>query len=294
MPPEVDEVIRQSLRCHDLQRRIRRDRGEPHLVAASGDSEQAGCGRSRQRRVLRRPGLRRRRRRAAGRRTEGEIVVRPKRPHVMFEGYWGRPRSPWRRAGTGGTTPATSAASMRTSYLYFVDRKADYLRRRGENISSFEVESVLMSHGALADVAVHAVPSQLSEDDLKVTAVIKDERAIVGRRTLPSGASPSCPISHSPATSNSAIELPRSPVGRVLKRELREQGVTPDTWDAEVGRGPNTSGDSRCRRDLRSAASRVGLTEGSCCGARTPQIARGMADMRAVAGARDREQLRAQ
>ncbi len=58
-------------------------------------------------------------------------------------------------------------------YLYFVDRKADYLRRRGENISSFEVESVLMSHGALADVAVHAVPSVLTEDDLKVTAVLK-------------------------------------------------------------------------------------------------------------------------
>ena len=48
-----------------------------------------------------------------------------------------------------------------------------YLRRRGENTSSFEVESVLMSHGALADVAVHAAPSQLSEDYLRVTAVLQ-------------------------------------------------------------------------------------------------------------------------
>src|SRR5205085_1647382 len=49
-----------------------------------------------------------------------------------------------------------------------------YLRRRGENISSFEVERVLMTHGSLADVAVHAVPSQLTEDDLKVTATVKE------------------------------------------------------------------------------------------------------------------------
>ena len=115
--------------------------------------------------------------RAAPAERQGEIVVRPKRPHVMFEGYWGRPdvtvetsRNWWYHTGDIGRIDEDD-------YLYFVDRKADYLRRRGENISSFEVESVLMSHGALADVAVHAVPSQLSEDDLKVTAVLKDNRA---------------------------------------------------------------------------------------------------------------------
>ena len=59
-------------------------------------------------------------------------------------------------------------------YLYFVDRKADYLRRRGENIASFEVERILMSHGGLADVAVHAVPSPMTEDDLKITATRKE------------------------------------------------------------------------------------------------------------------------
>ena len=105
---------------------------------------------------------------------DGEVVVRPKRPHVMFEGYWGRPevtvetsRNWWYHTGDIGRIDDDG-------YLFFVDRKADYLRRRGENISSYEVESVLMSHGDLADVAVHAVPSQLTEDDLKVTATLKD------------------------------------------------------------------------------------------------------------------------
>ena len=110
---------------------------------------------------------------------DGEIVVRPKRPHVMFEGYWGRPevtvessRNWWYHTGDIGRVDEDR-------FLYFVDRKADYLRRRGENISSFEVESVLMSHGALADVAVHAVPSVLTEDDLKVTAVVKANQQLL-------------------------------------------------------------------------------------------------------------------
>ncbi|MHB1140094.1 MAG: AMP-binding protein, partial [Microthrixaceae bacterium] len=110
--------------------------------------------------------------------TDGEIVIRPKRPHTMFEGYWGRPeatvetsRNWWYHTGDIGRIDDEG-------YLYFVDRKADYLRRRGENISSFEVERILMSHGALADVAVHAVPSPLTEDDLKVTALLKEGEAI--------------------------------------------------------------------------------------------------------------------
>ena len=104
--------------------------------------------------------------------TDGEIVLRPKRPHTMFEGYWGRPdatvetsRNWWYHTGDIGRIDDDG-------YLYFVDRKADYLRRRGENISSFEVERIVVQHPALADVAVHAVPSQLTEDDLKITATV--------------------------------------------------------------------------------------------------------------------------
>jgi crotonobetaine/carnitine-CoA ligase len=163
----------------------------------------------------------------------GEIVVRPKRPHVMFEGYWGRPevtvetsRNWWYHTGDIGRIDEEG-------YLYFVDRKADYLRRRGENISSFEVESVLMSHGSLADVAVHAVPSQLSEDDLKVTAVVKDNEQLTADQLF-RWCVAQLPYFALPRYIEFRSELPRNPVGRVLKRALREQGVTPDTWDAEV------------------------------------------------------------
>lgn len=163
----------------------------------------------------------------------GEIVVRPKRPHVMFEGYWGRPeasvaasRNWWFHTGDIGRIDDDG-------FLYFVDRKADYLRRRGENISSFEVESVLMGHGALADVAVHAVPSDLTEDDLKVTATVK-EQATVTEEELFRWCIDQLPYFALPRYIEFRAELPRSPVGRVLKRTLRDEGVTPTTWDAEV------------------------------------------------------------
>ncbi len=164
---------------------------------------------------------------------QGEIVVRPKRPHVMFEGYWNRPeatvqtsRNWWYHTGDVGRVDEDR-------FLYFVDRKADYLRRRGENIASFEVERILMRHGALADVAVHAVPSQLTEDDLKVTAT-RREGAVLTEEGLFRWCVDELPYFALPRYIEFRSELPRSPVGRVLKRELRAEGVTASTWDVDA------------------------------------------------------------
>jgi crotonobetaine/carnitine-CoA ligase len=167
------------------------------------------------------------------RNTDGEIVLRPKRPHTMFDGYWGRPeatvgasRNWWYHTGDIGRIDDDD-------FLFFVDRKADYLRRRGENISSFDVERILMSHGALADVAVHAVPSPLTEDDLKVTATLK-EGATVTEAELFTWCVGALPYFALPRYIEFRAELPRSPVGRVLKRDLRDEGVTAATWDVEA------------------------------------------------------------
>jgi crotonobetaine/carnitine-CoA ligase len=151
----------------------------------------------------------------------------------MFEGYWGRPEATveastnwWYHTGDIGRIDADG-------YLYFVDRKADYLRRRGENISSFEIERVLMSHGSLADVAVHAVPSELTEDDLKLTATVK-EGVQLSEEEIFHWCVGQLPYFALPRYIELRDQLPRSPVGRVLKRQLREEGVTAGTWDAEL------------------------------------------------------------
>jgi crotonobetaine/carnitine-CoA ligase len=163
----------------------------------------------------------------------GEIVIRPKRPHTIFEGYWGRPeatvstsRNWWYHTGDIGRVDEDG-------YLYFVDRKADYLRRRGENISSFEVERILMGHGQLADVAVHSVPSPMTEDDLKVTATVI-EGSTLKEDELFVWCIDQLPYFALPRYIEFRQELPRSPVGRVLKRELRDDPIGPHVFDAET------------------------------------------------------------
>ena len=88
-----------------------------------------------------------------------------------------------------------------------------------------------MGHGSLADVAVHAVPSELTEDDLKVTATLVE--GATSLEELFRWCVDQLPYFALPRYIEFRQELPRSPVGRVLKRELREEGVTSTTWDQE-------------------------------------------------------------
>jgi crotonobetaine/carnitine-CoA ligase len=164
--------------------------------------------------------------------TPGEIVIRPRRPNIMFEGYWNRPedtlkimRNMWLHSGDIGKFDANG-------YLYFVDRKKDYLRRRGENISSFEVETGLRAHPSVADVAVHAVFSDAGEDDVKATIVLKDGHTL-SEQDMCHWAIERLPYFTIPRYFEFRKDLPRNSVGRVLKYQLREEGCTPGTWDRE-------------------------------------------------------------
>jgi carnitine-CoA ligase len=164
--------------------------------------------------------------------TPGEIVMRPRRPNIMFEGYWNRPadtlkimRNMWLHSGDIGKFDENG-------YLYFVDRKKDYLRRRGENISSFEVETGLRAHPAVADVAVHAIFSDVGEDDVKATVVLKDGHALT-EQALCYWAIERLPYFTIPRYFEFRKDLPRNSVGRVLKYQLRQEGCTPATWDRE-------------------------------------------------------------
>lgn len=164
--------------------------------------------------------------------TPGEIVVRPRGPNIMFEGYWNRPadtlkimRNMWLHSGDIGKLDEQG-------YLYFVDRKKDYLRRRGENISSFEVETGLRGHPAISDVAVHAVFSDSGEDDVKATIVLKNGHSVT-EEELCRWAIARLPYFTIPRYFEFRGDLPRNPVGRVLKYQLREEGCTSATWDRE-------------------------------------------------------------
>lgn len=164
----------------------------------------------------------------------GEILVRPRQPNIMFSGYWRRPedtvtvwRDLWMHTGDIGKFDDEG-------YLYFVDRQKDYVRSRGENISSLEVEAALMMHPAISEVAFHAVPAPSDgEDALKITVVLR-EGVVVTEEQLCRWSIDSLPYFAVPRFVEFRTELPKTPTGRVQKHRLRDEGCTPRTWDAHA------------------------------------------------------------
>ncbi|EQD44443.1 AMP-dependent synthetase and ligase [mine drainage metagenome] len=103
----------------------------------------------------------------------GELVVRPRRPFTMFLGYLNKSeqtvdawRNLWFHTGDYVTRDADG-------YYYFVDRKKDVIRRRGENIAPYDVETAINHHPAVFESVVVAVPSLLGEDDVKAFVQLK-------------------------------------------------------------------------------------------------------------------------
>lgn len=162
----------------------------------------------------------------------GEIVCRPLCPNVMFQGYWQRPAETMKVFGNMWFHTGDIGRFDADGFFYFVDRKKDYIRRRGENISSFEVESTFSNHPDIEDLAVHAVPSPVGEDDVKLTAILR-----AGATTTPEElcrwSLSELPYYAVPRYIEFRDQLPKNPQGRVLKYLLREDGCTPTTFDIE-------------------------------------------------------------
>jgi len=164
------------------------------------------------------------------RNSPGEIVARGKVPYSQMDRYHNMPdatvnafRNMWYHTGDFGYLDDDGT-------LYFVDRKKDAIRKGGENISSFEVEEVIGAHPKVLDVAVFAVPSELSEDDVKAAVVVKP-----GERMTPEELMAWCVDRMAYFAVPRYVEfretLPKTPTLRVEKYKLREEGITTDTWD---------------------------------------------------------------
>jgi carnitine-CoA ligase len=162
----------------------------------------------------------------------GEIVVRPDEPFRLFSGYWNDDhatvqtfRNLWHHTGDRGRVDEDG-------YFWFADRKKDSLRRRGENVSSVELEQAIMAHPSVAQAAVHSVPSELSEDDIKVCLVL-----VAGCEIEPAELfeflRKSLPYYAIPRYFEVLDSLPANVNGRVQKYKLREWGITATTVDFE-------------------------------------------------------------
>jgi len=163
----------------------------------------------------------------------GEIACRPRRPHVMFEGYEGRPEATLAQLATLWFHTGDLGRFDEDGNLYYVDRQKDAMRRRGENISSFEVEQALLGHPAVAEVAAIGVPSPLGEDDVMLCVVQRPDVPLE-MTALMDFCCERLPYFAVPRYVDLRPSLPKNAVGRVLKHELRAEGVRPGAWDREA------------------------------------------------------------
>jgi crotonobetaine/carnitine-CoA ligase len=157
-------------------------------------------------------------------------VVRPREPYAVFSGYWRKGdatvdawRNLWHHTGDMGRFDEDGT-------LYFVDRKKDALRRRGENVSSVELELALLTHPGIAAVAVHATPSDLGEDEIKACVVVEPGVDLV-MEDLFDFMQGNLPYYAVPRYVEVLDELPVNAMGRVQKHKLREEWRTPGTID---------------------------------------------------------------
>ncbi len=160
----------------------------------------------------------------------GELLVRPRQPYGFMAGYDRLPektveawRNFWFHTGD-------AARRDRDGNFYFVDRIKDCIRRRGENISSFEIETVIGAYEGVVEVATVAVESEIRGGEDEIKAVV-----VCDRNVSPASIVEWCelrlPSFAVPRYIELVAELPKTPTGKVQKHKIREQGITSQSWD---------------------------------------------------------------
>ena len=165
--------------------------------------------------------------------TPGELLVRADHPYAFATGYFGAPEKTveawqnlWFHTGDRVIREADG-------YYRFVDRIKDAIRRRGENISSFEVEQVLLSHPAVAIAAAFPVRSSLAEDEVMVAVVLHPGQSLAALDLI-KYCEPLLPYFAVPRCVEFVEALPTTENGKVQKYKLSERGVSDATWDREA------------------------------------------------------------
>ncbi|MEP6720053.1 MAG: AMP-binding protein [Variovorax sp.] len=162
--------------------------------------------------------------------TPGELVLRNDEPFAFASGYFEMPektveawRNLWFHTGD-------RVLRDEEGYFRFIDRIKDSIRRRGENISSYEVEQVISAHPSVAEVAVYAVPSDLAEDEVMCSLVTR-EGAEYAPLELVQWCEARMAYFAVPRFWRTMGQLPKTENGKIQKFKLRAEGRTPESWD---------------------------------------------------------------
>jgi crotonobetaine/carnitine-CoA ligase len=167
----------------------------------------------------------------------GEYAIRPKIPSIITPGYYGMPekteeamRNCWFHTGDG-------LRRDDDGWFYFVDRIQDTLRRRGENISTYEVEQPLLDHPAIEECAVVGVKAEEhgGEDEVKAFVTFKDGQS-ASHEELYEWCVDALPKFMVPRYLERLEEMPKTSNEKIKKSDLRDIGNSERTWDREAER----------------------------------------------------------
>lgn len=162
----------------------------------------------------------------------GELIVRTDRPWAMNYGYYKNPEATARAWRNGWFHTGDAFRVDQDGNYFFVDRLKDVIRRRGENISSFEVETEVCGHPSVKEAAAVAVPSEVSEDEVLLVVSVAEGKEL-DPVELVNFLIPRMAYFMVPRYIRVLPELPKTPTQKILKHVLRTEGITPDTWDRE-------------------------------------------------------------
>lgn len=162
----------------------------------------------------------------------GEILIRPKLPDCMMSGYYKMPletleraRNLWWHTGDLGTYDDEG-------FFFFIDRKKDCIRRRGENISTIQIERIVNSHPAVLESAAIGVPSDLGEEDVKICIRLKPGETLTPEEII-EFCKPKMAYFMVPRYVEFLDEFPKTPTERIRKFFLKKEAITAKTWDRE-------------------------------------------------------------
>jgi carnitine-CoA ligase len=161
---------------------------------------------------------------------DGELLVRCNQPGHMTLGYHGMPEATAEAFREGWFHTGDLARLDPEGWLYYLGRKKDAIRRRGENISAFEIEEVVEAHPAVLQAAAFGLPSELTEEEVKVCVLLRPG-ASLSPEDLVAWCEGRMARHMVPRYLEFLDQMPLTPTEKVEKYRLREAGVTESTWD---------------------------------------------------------------
>lgn len=163
----------------------------------------------------------------------GELLVRMDQPWSVNVGYLNQPQATAEAWKNGWFHTGDLVTRDEDGNFFFVDRKKDAVRRRGENVSSVEVESEVLGFDAVAEAVVVGIPSEHGDEEILVAVIAKADKSF-DPRALAEYLVPLMPHYMVPRYIRTMQEFPRTATNKVKKVDIRADGVTEDTWDREA------------------------------------------------------------